>query len=317
MIVKKPRRPSLMARIAGDQQPPAPRRPSRGGHMTNHTEDSGREALAGHACARSQCSVAPKGHGNHRYGQADLTMRQSALDGGVFEPEDLRRETATPGVAEDRPHRAPRLPLGDDLRNLLLEGHRHRELALEHLRRRGFGDIAEEAVTNALHVLVVKVHDPLFAPPEKPVAWLMRRSVLEAYTLRRENPSLVWGTPELDQLVDFVENVTCGDLAHTGLADEHADDPERNLRAEVEARAAEHWRERVLAALGELPAQDVATLHAEIERGEAGATATPAHRKRLERARVRARRALAQYGINSATIPDDLPPDTVVALLKR
>lgn len=275
--------------------------------MSNHTDDSGREAPAGHPCVRSHETVAPKGRGDSRHGRADLNPRLGSQDGGDPEVELRARVSSTPSVGDVRSQNAcPNLTCGHHSA-LLLEAHRGRRCAVDHLRWRGFGDIAEDAVTSALHVLAVKLHDPLFRPPGAPRKWLLRRSVLEAYSLRRASPSSSYQAGDLGQILGFVESVTCRDIAHTGLVDEDAGDPERHLRAEIEAHAAEYWRACVLAALHDLSPQDLAVLKREVDRAEQGLTATPLHRKRLERARTRARRVFARYGITGPVVFDDLP----------
>lgn len=193
----------------------------------------------------------------------------------------------------------------------------HRDQALAHLRRKGFGDVADDAVMNVLQVLTTQALAPDFRPPMRLKEWFLHRSLLEGYTLRRRTASVVGRGRHAGVPLSHAEGLTCADVAHTGLFDEHAGDPERNLFAEVEARAAEGWRDRIAIALGAIPPQDLATLYTEIARAETGATATPAHRKRLERARIRARRALASCGITNAVIPDDLPSDADVPHRER
>lgn len=272
--------------------------------MSNHTEDSGREAIVGPADARSQSTPFPSGCGTPCSGRPRL---RNGPKEGLRDGDAPQSAAASVGARDERAPQAG-VEAGDNFPQALLRAARHRVHALEHLRRRGFGDIADDAVMNALLALTTMALDPGAHPPPKIREWLLYRSALEGYALRRRAAAVAGTNPHLGVPLALAAGLTCGAVAHTGLVDADAGDPERNLRATIEARAGEHWRACVGAAVGTLSSQDLTTLHAEIERVGTGAVATAAHRKRLERARIRARRALALYGVTDATIPDELPP---------
>ena len=172
---------------------------------------------------------------------------------------------------------------------------------LHHVSRRGFGDVANDAVQETLLLLVRRATNPAFVPPVVMFAWLCRWSVCSAFVLRRHGSRLDY--------VAFDEEVEAYARQQIELAEaDVAASPDRELQIEAEERALADLRERAKNARNELRPLDRETFDAEIERRERGETASERHRRRLERARRRAKRVFARHGITSAVPPDDLPP---------
>jgi hypothetical protein len=141
--------------------------------------------------------------------------------------------------------------------------------------------------------------DPAFVPPIVMRAWLYRWSVCSAFVLRRH------GGP-IDQ-VAFDGEVEANARASMEFAEQDAAAaPDHRLRAEAEERARNDWRDRIECARAELSPLDRETLDVEVARLDRGETALPRHRKRLERARPRARRVLSRYGLTNSAVPDDV-----------
>ncbi len=175
--------------------------------------------------------------------------------------------------------------------------------AVRHVTRRGFGDIAKDAVQEALLLLVRRAMDPAFEPPVVMRAWLYRWSVCSAFVLRRHGGRIDHAT--------FDEEVEAYARHSLEFAEQDAAAaPDHELHAEVEEQARTDWQERTRRACAELLPRDQETLNAEVARRDRGEAASPLHRKRLERARLRARPIFARRRITSAVPPDDLPPPT-------
>lgn len=172
---------------------------------------------------------------------------------------------------------------------------------LRHVTRRGFGDIAEDAVQETLLLLVRRAMEPAFVPPVVMLAWLYFYSVCSAFVLRRHGRHIDY--------VTFDEEVEAYARQQIEFAEaDAAASPDRGLLSEVEERALADWCERTKRARAELLPRDRETFDVEVARRERGEAASPLHRKRLERARPRARRVFARYHVTSASPPDDLLP---------
>lgn len=173
--------------------------------------------------------------------------------------------------------------------------------AVRNITRRGFGDIAKDAVQETLLLLVRRATKPAFVVPVVMRAWLYRWSVCSAFVLRRHGGRI--------DHVTFDEEVEAYARQQIEFAEaDAAASPDHELLSEVEERAITDWHERTRNAQGELLARDRETFDAEVARRDRGEAASPLHRKHLERARMRARPIFARWRITSAVPPDDLPP---------
>ena len=171
--------------------------------------------------------------------------------------------------------------------------------AVRHVTRRGFGDIAKDAVQEALLLLVRRAADPAFVPPVVMHAWVYRWSVCSAFVLRRRGGRL--------DHVAFDDEVEAYARAGAELAERDAAfAPDHGLRAEAEERARDDWGDRIECARAELSPLDRETFDAEVARLDRGESAPPRHRKRLERARPRAQRVFSGYGLTNSAVPDNV-----------
>jgi len=170
-----------------------------------------------------------------------------------------------------------------------------RARAIRFVSWKGFDDIAQDAVQEALLILARRAEAPAFVPPISMRAWLFRWSVCSAHVLRREGDRL--------DVVSFDAAVEAFAHACNVAAEEDAASPDARLDADADAAALDAWRDRVGAAREALLPQDRAALDAELARDAAGAVADAAHRKRLQRARRRASVVLGRHGIRSARPP--------------
>ncbi len=192
------------------------------------------------------------------------------------------------------------------VRALTLKVERHRARAVRHVARRGFEDIAQDAVSEALLFFVRKAREPSFTPPDDERAWLYCWSVCCAYVMRRRGGG--GGHVPFDEEVEAHARA-CAEFAERDLPVA----PDHGLLVDAEERARKDWRARIRCARAELPPLDGETFDAEVARIDRGDTAPPRHRKRLERARPRARRVFARHGLTSARAPDDMPPPAAPA----
>lgn len=199
-------------------------------------------------------------------------------------PTATARLVVLPSTGSPSPH--------DPFLRKLLE---HRMAARRHLARRGFEDIADDALQETFLHFVRRSREPGFVAPEVPKAWLLRWVVCIAYVLRRANGRL----DEVTLDAEVAEHAR----ACARLVADHATSPDARLDAEADAATLDAWRDRVGAARESLLPQDRAALDAELARDAAGAVADAAHRKRLQRARRRASVVLGRHGIRSARPP--------------
>lgn len=186
-------------------------------------------------------------------------------------------------------------PPRSGLERLVRELERHRTRALQHLARRGFADLAEDALQETLLHFVRKAGDPGFVLPEVPKAWLFRWSVCCAYVLRRAGQRL--DTVSFDQAVEAYAsacNVTTADTTST---------PDAGLHAMADAGEFDAWAAQVAEARAALLPQDREALDVEVAREARGESANPRHRKRLERARRRGTTVFVRFGISRARPP--------------
>lgn len=171
--------------------------------------------------------------------------------------------------------------------------------AVRHVARRDFVDIAEDAVQEAMLHLVRRAADPTFVPPVVMRAWLFRWSVCSAFVLRRHGGRVDYVT--FDDEVEAYAHQS----AEFAERDE-ADAPDRGLLAEVEERARVDWCDRIERARAEFRPLDRETFDVEVARVDQREPAPPRHRKRLERARPRARRVFSRHGLICSEVPGDV-----------
>lgn len=232
---------------------------------------------------------------------SDSTVTMPAFVGRA----EARNETNdTPSGASEH----SRMSTGAATRNAMAEALAREAMksfsrAVRHVTRRGFGDIAKDAVQEALFLLVRRAMNPTFEAPVVMLAWLCRWSVCSAFVLRRHGGRVNHAT--------FDEEVEAYARHQIEFAEADAGaSPDHGLHAEVEERVRTDVRERARRARAELKPIDRETFDVEVERLDRGEAASPLHRKRLERARRRARPIFARHRLTSAVLPDDLPPPT-------
>lgn len=234
----------------------------------------------------------------HSYSEASLPTavgREEAVDEATRTPLPVPRNVVVDGPPGAR---------SVGIEALAREAMKSYSRALRHVIRRGFGDIAEDAVQETLLLLVRRATDPDFEPPVVMRAWLYRWSVCSAFVLRRHGGRI--------DRVTFDEEVEAYARQQIEFAEaDAAASPDHGLRTEVEERARADWRARTGRARAELSPPDRETLDAEVARRDRGEAALPLHRKRLERARPRARRVFARHHLTSAAPPDDVLPPPV------
>ncbi len=193
--------------------------------------------------------------------------------------------------------------------NHLVEAGRHRRSAREHLVRRGYADVAEDAIANVLVTLAEQLNHPAFAPPVSHKAYIIFYSLVEARAIRERERMAgatsggVGGTRSpIAVPLDAAEGVSAASLTESDFLDAAQGDPERPLQEGIEECARLAWYSAVALAIAEFAPGDREVLEAEVSRTEPADTA---RRKRVERARRRARHILSRYGIRRAAPPPD------------
>lgn len=189
--------------------------------------------------------------------------------------------------------------------NLLHEVSRWSTTARAHVRRRGFAaDVAADAVQNALLALAQNIGAPDFVPPINAKAFLFARSVKEAHALIRDENRAgatsggVGGERVPTRVpIDKAGHVMPQDLVGDDDVNAHERDPEWSDRTGDRETIRTEWSDAVSELLAELLPQDRMALENEFARTRA---LDPSERKRLARARHRARAILARVGVRHA-----------------
>lgn len=172
---------------------------------------------------------------------------------------------------------------------------RWRRHAERRLSSNGFSDIAADAVALAFMALVWRFLCPDFTVPTNTRAWIYAWSSYCAHAIRRNCDR--FDTVSLEQVLEARA------LVLATAAEGDASSPDAGLVAAADEAEFADWVAQVALAEAALLPQDREALKAEVARRSSGEPATAGHRKRLERARGRATRVLARFGIRGARPP--------------